>query len=149
MYAALPIYNLCSHTHTHTHREVNVTLPPSTLRNGTLYGHVFLGPPGRSPLVSTDRPYISTAVVPLTRHAVPLDTTFNLLSGGAAEVHVSVWSHSPSTHTHTHRTGQKRAMCPRPSQSLTGCTGWTCTVYTMTTNLTGLKFLAKSSQSSG
>ena len=68
-------------------REVSVHLPPSTLANGTLYAHVFLAPEGRSPLVATHRPYMSAVVVPLTRYAVPMDTTFNLLSG-ATEVHM-------------------------------------------------------------
>ena len=67
-------------------REVNVTLPLSTLKNGSLYGHVFLAPSGRNPLHASDRPYMSVSVVTLTRYAVPKDTTFNLLSGGSGEV---------------------------------------------------------------
>lgn len=71
-------------------REVQVHLPPSTLANGTLYAHVFLAPEGRSPLMATHRPYMSAVVVPLTRYAVPMDTTFNLLSG-ATEVQICMW----------------------------------------------------------
>ena len=63
-----------------------MTLPLPTLKNGSLFGHVFLGPSGRSPLLASDRPYLSVSVVPLTRYTVPKDTTFNLLSGGSGEV---------------------------------------------------------------
>lgn len=75
-----------SHSFPLLRREVNVTLPLSTLKNGSLFGHVFLGPSGRSPLLASDRPYLSVSVVPLTRYTIPKDTTFNLLSGGSGEV---------------------------------------------------------------
>jgi hypothetical protein len=66
-------------------KDVNVTLPISTLKNGSLYAHVFLTLPGRNPLLASDRPYMSVFVVSLTRYAVPKDTTFNLLGGGSVE----------------------------------------------------------------
>ena len=68
---------------------MNVTLPISTLKNGSLYAHVFLTLSGRNPLLASDRPYMSVFVVSLTRYTVPKDTTFNLLSGGSVEVYRS------------------------------------------------------------
>lgn len=64
-------------------REVNVSLPRSTLNNGSLYVHVFLGPKGKSPLNYADRQYMSAVTAPLTRHAVPETDTFNLITGSS------------------------------------------------------------------
>ena len=75
--------------HNNLPRDVNVTLPISTLKNGSLYAHVFLTLSGRNPLLASDRPYMSVFVVSLTRYTVPKDTTFNLLSGGSVEVYRS------------------------------------------------------------
>lgn len=84
--------------------EVNVTLPLSTLNNGTLYAHVFFGPKGKSPLRHGDREFFSTATVPLTRYATPQSTAFNLISGtaGAASSDgrpVSHWIPKLATHS--------------------------------------------------
>lgn len=58
-----------------------MSLPKSTLNNGSLYVHVFLGPKGKSPLRQNDLQELSVAVVPLTRYAVPQSTVYSLLSG--------------------------------------------------------------------
>ena len=65
-------------------RQINVTLPSKTLRNGTLYAYVYLGPKGRHPQQHSQ--YVAASSAPLTRYSVPEMTAFNLLSG---ENHVS------------------------------------------------------------
>ena len=65
------------------YREVNVSLPQSTLNNGSLYVHVFLGPKGKSPLNYADRQYMSAVTAPLTRYAMPETDTFNLITGSS------------------------------------------------------------------
>ena len=62
-------------------RDVNISLPDSTLKNGSLYVHVFLGPKGKSPLRHSDMGDLSSAVVPLTKYAVPQSTVYSLLTG--------------------------------------------------------------------
>lgn len=62
-------------------REVNVTLPLSTLKNGSLYAHVFLGPKGKSPLRHKDLKHMATVTAPLTKYALPQTSTFNLITG--------------------------------------------------------------------
>lgn len=61
-------------------RQVNVSLPASTLSNGSLYAHVFLGPVGKSPSNMAEREHLSWSSVPLTKYAIPQSTAFNLLS---------------------------------------------------------------------
>ena len=62
-------------------RDVNISLPDSTLNNGTLYVHVFLGPKGKSPLRHSDMGDLSAAMAPLTKYAVPQSTVYSLLTG--------------------------------------------------------------------
>lgn len=64
----------------HMYSEVNVTLPDSTHRNGSLYAHIFLGPEGKSPLHRNDWQYMSVMSVPITRYAVPEATSYSLLT---------------------------------------------------------------------
>ena len=71
-------------------REVNVSLPSSTLKNGSLYVHVFLGPKGKSPLRQSDLRDLSATSAPLTRYAIPQSTFYNLLSGTEQVVHVRI-----------------------------------------------------------
>ena len=73
-----------THTHTHT-RTVNVTLPKSTLNNGSLYAHVFLGPKGKSPLKSNDVIHMSVGVAPLTQYSLVQASSFNLLFGSKSK----------------------------------------------------------------
>ena len=67
-------------------REMNVTIPVSTRKNGSLYVHVFLGPEGKSPLQSSDRQHMSSATVPLTKYSIPEAQAFNLFTGSATKV---------------------------------------------------------------
>ena len=62
---------------------MNVTIPVSTRKNGSLYAHVFLGPEGKSPLHSSDRQHMSLVTVPVTKYAIPEAQTFNLFTGSA------------------------------------------------------------------
>lgn len=62
-------------------REVNVTLPLSTLKNGSLYAHVFLGPKGKSPLRHKDLKHMATVTTPLTKYSLPQTSAFNLITG--------------------------------------------------------------------
>lgn len=61
--------------------ETNVTLPLSTLRNGSLYIHVFLGPQGKSLTQSSQRQRISIVTVPVTKYLVASAAEFNLVTG--------------------------------------------------------------------
>lgn len=72
-------------THIIIIRTLNVSIPSSTLQNGSLYTHVFLGPKGVSPGNKDDRKRMSWSTVPLTKFAVPEATTFSLL-GNSDEV---------------------------------------------------------------
>ncbi|XP_064399046.1 lipid scramblase CLPTM1L-like [Halichondria panicea] len=75
--------------------SVNVTLSSSTLNNGSLYAHVFLGRKGKSPMTSNDVTLMSVGVVPLTKYSLLRSSSFNLLFGikGSKEVDrvVSHW----------------------------------------------------------
>ena len=68
------------------YREVNISLPKSTLKNGSLYVHVYLGPKGKSPLRHSDMDDLSAAVAPLTRYAIPQSTVYSLLTGSDQSV---------------------------------------------------------------
>ena len=61
--------------------ETNVTLPLATLRNGSLYLHVFLGPQGKSLTQSSQHQRISIITVPVTKYLVPSVAEFNLVTG--------------------------------------------------------------------
>ena len=61
--------------------ETNVTLPLATLRNGSLYLHVFLGPQGKSLTQSSQHQRISIITVPVTKYLVPSAAEFNLVTG--------------------------------------------------------------------
>ena len=83
---------MCVNAHTHTHasihthtRTVNVTLPKSTLNNGSLYAHVFLGPKGKSPLKNNDVIHMSVGVAPLTQYSLVQASSFNLLFGSKSK----------------------------------------------------------------
>ena len=69
-------------------REMNVTVPESTRKNGSLYAHVFLGPEGKSPLQYSDRQHMSVVTVPLTKYAVPEASTFNLFTSSFEVCHL-------------------------------------------------------------
>lgn len=64
----------------HSCRTINVSLPSSTLKNGSLYAHVYLGPKGKSPLRHGDTTSLSAVVAPLTKYSIPEFNTFNLLT---------------------------------------------------------------------
>ncbi len=72
-----------TYMHTHTLRTVNVTLPRSTLNNGTLYAHVFIGPKGKSPTTVNDVSVMSLSVAPLTKYSLLQSSSFNLLFDGS------------------------------------------------------------------
>lgn len=70
-------------------RTLNVTIPSSTLKNGSLYTQVFLGPLGLSPSNQGDRVQLSWSAVPLTKYAIPQSTAFNLLgSSDQVKIHL-------------------------------------------------------------
>lgn len=60
------------------HSDVNVTLPSSTLQNGSLYIHLFLGPANIERLHSSK---LASLSVPITRYKPPSANKFNLLTG--------------------------------------------------------------------
>ena len=62
-------------------RDINVTLPHSTLQNGSLYVHVLLGPHGCDLTHFSLRDHITIINVPVTRHKIPSATKFNLVTG--------------------------------------------------------------------
>ena len=62
-------------------REINVSLPGSTLKNGSLYVHMFLGLKGNSPHYHSNRQRMAAVTSPVTRYAIPESTTFSLLMG--------------------------------------------------------------------
>lgn len=84
---------------------LNVTVPSSTLKNGSLYTHVFLGPFGRSPSNQADRAHLSYSSVPLTKHAVAQSSAFKLLANseqaesGSEDLPVTHWI--PWLHIHS------------------------------------------------
>lgn len=63
-------------------RSINVSIPRKTRKNGTLFGHLFVYPRGKTPF---DNFFTSQAVEELTIYAVPKDESVNLLSSSNNE----------------------------------------------------------------
>lgn len=61
--------------------EVNVSLPLSTINNGTLFAHIFIGPSNLSPNVPKNYGKFKVVTVSLTRYHPPTSTEFNLVTG--------------------------------------------------------------------
>ncbi|XP_011403233.1 PREDICTED: cleft lip and palate transmembrane protein 1-like protein [Amphimedon queenslandica] len=59
--------------------NINVTLPNSTLQNGSLYLHLFLGPLSPSEHLNSNK--LTSLSIPLTRYKIPSANRFNLLQG--------------------------------------------------------------------
>ena len=72
--------------------QVNVTLPRSTVRNGTLYAHIFLGAVGNSKLSQFARQRVL-----LTQYAVRRRATVSLLNLAQSSMNSSTNSSSNST----------------------------------------------------
>jgi len=78
-----------------TEKKLNVSIPFSTRRNGSLYAYVFLHPSSMSPF-DADTSQINYRRHPLTKYAIPKDKTFNLIQGTKEQKAVK-----PITHMHT------------------------------------------------
>ena len=62
-------------------RELNVTIPQSTLNNGTLYAHIFVGPQDKSPEKISNHDKFTIITAPLTKYLIPSAAEFNLVTG--------------------------------------------------------------------
>ena len=77
-------------------REVNVSIPESTRKNGTLYLHAFLYPKGKN---HTSRSLLAHSHVLITTYALPQAVFINLLGdegGNKVQHFVSKLADSPS-----------------------------------------------------
>jgi phosphate starvation-inducible membrane PsiE len=77
--------------------DTQVTLPLSTLQNGSLYLHAFLGPHGRDIIHPSLRDATTIISTPLTRYRIPSDTEFNLITGEYESI-TDDSSSQPTTH---------------------------------------------------
>ena len=62
-------------------RETNVSLPQSTIANGTLFAHIFVGPDNLQPHIPKNYGRFKIITVPLTKYLPPSTTEFNLVTG--------------------------------------------------------------------
>ncbi len=58
-----------------------MSLPLSTINNGTLYGHIFIGPNHLSPQIIKHYAKFKVVTVPLTKYLPPSLAKFNLVTG--------------------------------------------------------------------
>ncbi|XP_052816394.1 lipid scramblase CLPTM1L-like [Mya arenaria] len=64
-------------------KELNVTIPRQTRRNGTMFLHAFLYPKKHDPFSSK---YVSYIQVPITTYMIPQSSVFNLLRDDAKDI---------------------------------------------------------------
>ena len=62
-------------------RQVNVSLPSSTMNNGSLFAHIFVGPDSLSSEVSKNFAKFKVVTASLTKYLPPSSAQFNLVTG--------------------------------------------------------------------
>ncbi len=75
------MYDIVHKAHCFLCRESNATLPLSTINNGTLFAHIFVGPDSLLPDQARNYGRFKVITVPLTKYLPPSKTEFNLVTG--------------------------------------------------------------------